>query len=161
MLHPCLNRTRLGWQYATVVVLHITSCIVGCTAFVTCLKSWSLIWRVIDATWKLGLGIYGYLCTRVGYVIARRVPGYPHHLDLRRNRRFFCGKNKIETQFVETLTYLKARCTKTINLHTLIKIFLKFVLVCIIIWCKNLRMHRETYQNLQHFSVYIGIWVTC
>ena len=33
----------------------------------------------------------------------------------------------METKFIETLAYLKANCTKTINLHTLKSIFLKFV----------------------------------
>ena len=46
----------------------------------------------------LGLRIYGYLCTRVRYVISGRILGYPHHLGLRRNWRFLPQKqdrNKI------------------------------------------------------------------
>ena len=40
----------------------------------------------------LGLGIYGCICTRIGYVISGRVPGYPHHLGLRRNQSFLRKK---------------------------------------------------------------------
>ena len=39
---------------------------------------------------QLGLAIYRYLCTKVGYVISGRVPGHPNHLGLyKMETRFF------------------------------------------------------------------------
>ena len=93
------------------------------------------------------------------------VPASPR---LAQKSKIFCCKNKIETKFVKTLAYLKARCTKTIKYHTLksnfseIKFFwiLCIIILFIIIWCKNHGKHRGTYQNLQHISFYIGTRVT-
>ena len=67
----------------------------------------------------LGLEIYGYLFTWVGYVISWRVPWVPASPRLAKKSKIFAAKNKIEIKFVEILAYLKARCTKTINKHTL------------------------------------------
>ena len=41
-----------------------------------------------------------------------RVPASPR---LAQKSTIFCGKNKLKTKFVETIAYLKARSTKTIN----------------------------------------------
>ena len=34
---------------------------------------------VVSSTHPVGLGLYGYLGTREGYVSHGRVPGYPYH----------------------------------------------------------------------------------
>ena len=47
----------------------------------------------------LGMAIFGYLCTQVGYVISGQVSGHLHHLGLHRKRKFY-GKNKMEARFV-------------------------------------------------------------
>ena len=78
-------------------------------------------------TYVLGLGLYGYLCTRVGYVISGRVPGYPQHLGLRRNRSFLRPKQDGNKICRETLASESKICQNHKFTHTEINFFLRFV----------------------------------
>ena len=61
------------------------------------------------------MSIYGYLCTKVGYVIRAWVNASK---GLPRNQRFFAVISKMELIFVESLAYLKDKFAKTINLKS-------------------------------------------
>ena len=126
-----------------------------------CHSRWASI--ILSVGWfPLGLGIYGYLCTRVGYIISGRLPGYPHHLGLRRNQRFLRQKQdgyKISwnSHTSESKMYQNHEFG-----NTKIQFFWHlFIIVCInhnLMW--KSRKSTWNVSNLQHFSVYIGVRVT-
>ena len=101
--------------------------------------------------------------TRVGYVISGRVPGYTDHLHLCRNRRFLLQKQDGNNKICQNSRISESKVNHKLT-HAEFQFCWKFCRPIIIsksvIWCKNHGKHRETYQNLQHFSVYIGIRVT-
>ena len=125
---------------------------------VLCLGYHSLVFDLLLHGLGVGPGIYRHLCTWVSYVIFGRVPGSLHHLGLRRNQRFF--RQKQDGNKMCPNSCMKVRCTKTMNLHWN-PFFLKFVYSYFVYLYKNHGKRHEMYQNLQYFSVYIGIWVAC
>ena len=74
---------------------------------------------------QLDLGLYGCLCTQFGYIISGGYLG-TRIAEACAEIEDFRGKNKMETKFAETVTYLKARWTKP-YLDSKNQIFLKII----------------------------------
>ena len=101
------------------------------------------------------LGIYGYLCTRVGYVIYERVPGFPYHLDLRRNQRFLWQKqdrNKICRNFCisESEMYQSHKLT-----YTEIQFFWNVFIIILFIYHNLIQKSQKASWNVSKRATFL------
>ena len=81
-------------------------------------RDWPVLTHTCIVTIHVGLSIYpSQVCNSW---VGTRVPPSPR---LVQKQRFFHSNGKIGPRFVQTLAYLKARCTETINFQTLLSNF--------------------------------------
>ena len=96
----------------------------------------------------------------VGYVFCWTLVGtqVPASLGLLRSWKIFCCKKQNKMSSVETLTYLKAKCDETINLHMEIWVLwnhLSAFCVFVMTWCKIKEERRNIMKRIKICSSYL------